>query len=128
MAAAITMPENDRAKISKMLITLFEHWKLSTKDQLNLLGHAIENRSLLKRYKEGSPISNDRDKLERAGILLDIHTSLRILFPANRDLANAWMTTPNRAFNGFTPVKIVEQQGMFGLYCIRTYLNKQRDS
>ncbi len=116
----------DRSRLSKMLITLFEHWKLPSKDQLSLLGSAKDNRALLARYRNGDPLANDRDKLERAGILLGIHKSLRLLFPHNRDLAYAWMTTPNRAFQGMTPTQLVDQQGMIGLYMVRAYLDRQR--
>jgi hypothetical protein len=69
---------------------------------------------------------NDRDKLERAGILLGIHKSLRLLFPHNRELAYGWMTQPNRAFQGLTPVALIDQQGMIGIYTVRAYLDRQR--
>ena len=118
--------ESDRGRISKMLVTLFDHWKLSTSDQLGLLGASKENRALLGRYRRGEPLANDRDKLERAGILLGIHKSLRLLFPQNRELAYAWMTTPNRAFDGHTPVNLIDKQGMIGLYIVRAYLDRQR--
>jgi hypothetical protein len=123
---ALAAPVDDRSRISKMLITLFDHWRLPTADQLGLLGASKENRGLLTRYRRGEPLANDRDKLERAGILLGIHKSLRLLFPQNRELAYAWMTTPNRAFDGRTPVRLIDEQGMIGLYTVRTYLDRQR--
>ena len=127
--STLTVPigeETNRSRISKMLITLFEHWQLNSKEQLSLLGLAKSNRAQLARYSQGHPITNDRDKLERAGILLGIHKSLRLLFPHNRDLAYAWMKTPNRAFNGATPTQLIDQQGMIGLYMVRAYLDRQR--
>lgn len=126
MTTAVAYSEEDRGQLSKMLTTLFEHWKLTAKDQLTLLGVAPDNRALLSRYRKGAPIANDRDKLERASILLGIHKSLRLLFPQNRELAYAWMTTPNRAFNGCTPTQLIDQQGMIGLYTVRAYLDRQR--
>lgn len=126
MDALAAPVEHDRNRISKMLVTLFDHWKLSTADQLGLLGASKENRALLSRYRRGEPLANDRDKLERAGILLGIHKSLRLLFPQNRALAYTWMTTPNRAFDGRTPVTLIDEEGMIGLYTVRAYLDRQR--
>lgn len=117
--------EHNRSRISKMLIVLFEHWNLSTKDQLGLLGVSKNSRSLLQRYRRGGPLTNDRDKLDRVAILLSIHKSLRLLFPHNRNMAYSWMTTPNRAFNERTPTKLIDEQGMMGLYIVRNYLNRQ---
>lgn len=116
----------DRSRVGKMLMALFDHWQLSTSDQLSLLGLSKDNRAALSKYRKGQPLANDRDKLERAGHLLAIHKALRLLFPHNRDLAYAWMSQPNRAFQGQTPTQLIDQQGMLGLYMVRTYLDRQR--
>ena len=126
MTQVASLAAKDRGKLSKMVTTLFDHWQLPNKDQLSLLGAAPENRALLTRYRAGEPIANDRDKLERVGLLLGIHKSLRLLFPQNRDLAYRWMTTPNRAFDNATPTQVIDQQGMIGLYMVRTYLDHHR--
>lgn len=109
-----------------MLMTLFDHWQLSTSEQLSLLGFSKENRATLSKYRKGQPLTNDRDKLERAGGLLGIHKSLRLLFPHDRELAYSWMKRPNRAFNGLTPTQLIDQQGMIGIYMVRSYLDSQR--
>lgn len=108
-----------------MLIVLFDHWDLSVTDQLGLLGISKNNRSLLNRYRQGKPLANDRDKLDRATILLSIHKSLRLLFPHHRNLAYSWMTTPNRAFNESSPTKLIGEHGMMGLYIVQNYLHRQ---
>lgn len=122
-SAAITI---DRKRIGKMLMRLFEHWKLSSVDQLSLLGLSKDNRGALSKYRNGQPLANDRDKLERAASLLAIHKALRLLFPHNPGLAYDWMSLPNRAFNGLTPVQLIDQQGMIGIYMVRNYLDRQR--
>lgn len=58
----------------------------------------------------------------RAGHLLAIHVFLHTLFPANPELAYSWMQTPNKAFEGATPLAMIEASGMAGLLTIRTYL------
>lgn len=116
----------DRTRVGKMLMNLFGYWKISTGEQLSLLGLPKDNRKAITQYRNGQPLSKDRDKLERAGMLLGIHKSLRLLFPHNRELAYGWMTQPNRAFKGATPVQLIDEQGMAGLYMVRTYLDVQR--
>ena len=120
------VPKEDRARLGKMLTTLFDHWQLSTAESLALLGLAPDNRRTLSQYRDGKPLSSDRDRLERAGVLLGIHKSLRLLFPHNRNLAYAWMKTPNRAFDGFTPTQVIAQEGIMGAHMVRTYLDRQR--
>lgn len=78
----------------------------------------------LTQYRNGQQPAKDRDTPERAGILLGIHTSLRSLFPHNRKLAYGWMTQPNRAFKGATPVELIDERGMAGLYMVQAYLGE----
>lgn len=125
-ALADAPPVTDRAELAKMVIALFDHWQLATDDALALLGLATNNRALLARYRKGEPLAANRDLLERVGILLGIHKSLRLLFPNNRDLAYAWMSQPNRAFNGLTPTAAIRQWGFPGLLMVRSYLDKAR--
>ncbi|MES2681885.1 MAG: MbcA/ParS/Xre antitoxin family protein [Pseudomonadota bacterium] len=59
---------------------------------------------------------------ERLTQLLTIHQSLRTLFPRNQDLTYRWMTTPNRAFSGRTPIEVVAERGPEGLAEVKAYL------
>ncbi len=120
-----TLSEHNRSRISRMLMALFDHWDLSVREQLCLLGVPETNRSLLSRYRQGKPLINDRDKLERAAILLSIHKSPRLLFPHHRELAYSWMKTPNCALKESTPVNLIDVQGIMGLYILQTYLDRQ---
>ena len=116
----------DRSALAKMVMQLFTHWQLSTEDQLALLGLSTTNRGALTRYRKGEPLASNRDLLERAGILLGIHKSLRLLFPHNRDLVYAWMTQQNKAFEGMTPAETIKKWGFPGLLMVRAYLDKAR--
>lgn len=122
----LTVALEQRNHMGKMLMTLFDHWQLTSAESLALLGLSTTNRRALSDYRHGKPLANDRDKLERAGNLLGIHKSLRLLFPRNRDLAYAWMKTPNRAFAGQTPTQYIEDKGLLGLHSVRLYLDRQR--
>lgn len=116
----------DRSELAKMVMQLFEHWGLPTEDQLALLGLSTTNRGALTRYRKGEPLAPNRDLLERVGILLGIHKSLRLLFPHNRELSYAWMTQRNRAFDGMTPAEAIKQFGFTGLLMVRAYLDCAR--
>lgn len=116
----------DREKIGPMLINLFDHWNFTTEEKLASLGLALNNRTALRKYKDGASMSSSRDSLDRAGNLLAIHKNLRLLFPENRELAYSWMKTPNRKFDGKTPAQIISEMGFSGLLYIRSYLDKAR--
>jgi len=114
----------DRSELAKMMMNLFAHWGLSTEDQLALLGLSPTNRAALARYRKGAPLAQSRDLLDRVGILLGIHKSLRLLFPRNRDFAYSWMTQPNKAFDGIPPTEAIKKWGFSGLFMVRAYLDK----
>lgn len=116
----------DRGALARMVMTLFDHWKLSTEEQAALLGIAANNRAALARYRKGEPIGTSRDQYERVGHLLGIHKNLRLLFPRNRNLAYRWMTARNKAFDNLTPVEIIKEWGFAGLLMVRGYLDKAR--
>lgn len=116
----------DRGALARMIMTLLDHWQLSTEDQAALLGIAASNRTALARYRKGEAIGTSRDQYERVGHLLGIHKNLRLLFPRNRDLVYRWMTTRNKAFNNLTPVEVIKEWGFAGLLMVRGYLDRAR--
>ena len=117
--------QTDRSELAKMVMALFSHWQLSSHNQLALLGLSPTNRSALTRYRQGKPLALNRDLQDRVGILLDIHKTLRLLFPHNREMAYTWMTIRNKAFEGMTPVELIDAKGFYGLLVVQTYLQRQ---
>lgn len=115
-----------RAGYAKMVTRLFDHWKLSTMDQLALLGLNEKSRATLARYREGKPLSNTRDLLDRVAYLLDIHAQLRLIFPHNKNLVYGWMTARMKDFGGATPIELVKSHGIVGLNMLRAYLDRVR--
>lgn len=114
-----------RARLAAMITRLLEHWSLGASEQAAVLGLSSGSRSTLARYRNGEPLADNRDLLDRAGHLLGIHKSLRILFPRNRDLAYRWMTQPNARL-GARPVDLILEHGFEGLLALRRYLDFQR--
>ena len=121
-----TTASENRGALAKMVMTLLDHWALTTEDQAALLGIALTNRAALTRYRKGDPIGTSRDQYERVGHLLGIHKNLRLLFPQNRELAYRWMTTRNKAFDNLTPVDVIKEWGFAGLLMVRAYLDRAR--
>lgn len=119
-------PSEDKSALARMTMKLLDRWQLSTDDQAALLGLAPRNRSALSRYRKGEPIGSNRDQFERVGHLLGIHKNLRLLFPQNTDLAYAWMTARNKAFENLTPVEVIKTYGFAGLLMVRAYLDRAR--
>jgi len=126
MADSRNKTSEDRGALARMVMALFDYWKLSTEEQAVLLGLAASNRSALTRYRKGEPIGTSRDQYERVGHLLAIHKNLRLLFPENRDLAYRWMSTRNKAFDNLTPVEVIREWGFSGLLMVRSYLDRAR--
>jgi len=114
-----------RARLAAMVTRLLEHWRLTAAEQAQVLGQSAGSRSTLARYRDGEPLADNRDLLDRAGHLLGIHSSLRLLFPHDRDLAYRWITQPNQRF-GARPVDLIIEKGFEGLLAVRRYLEFQR--
>ena len=123
--AVDTNSREARGRLAAMVTQLLDHWHLSAAEQAELLGLSSGSRSTIARYRGGEPLADSRDLLDRAGHLLGIHRSLRLLFPHDRDLAYRWMTQPNRRLGG-RPVDLVIEHGFEGLLAVRRYLDFQR--
>jgi len=114
-----------RGRLAAMVTHLLDRWHLSPVEQTGVLGLSSGSRSTLARYRGGEPLADSRDLLDRAGHLLGIHKSLRLLFPHDRDLAYRWMTQHNRRLGG-RPVDTVIERGFEGLLAVRRFLDFQR--
>ncbi len=116
----------DRVVLARALMRLFDLWGLGPADRLTLLGLSGENRTALQRYAGGEPLAASRDLLDRAGHLLGIHKSLKLLFPRNEDIVRGWMSSRNSRFGEQTPTGIVRRYGLAGLVMVRGTLDVMR--
>ena len=101
-----------------------ERWKLTTDEQMNLLG--VSSRSTLFHWKRQQDARLSRDQLERVSHLLGIYKALQILLP-NEEAADGWVKQPNTAplFDG-RPALQRMASGILGLFSVRAYLDAQR--
>lgn len=116
---------SQREQLARMIVKLFDHWQLSAPDQATLLGLSADSRATVARYRKGEPFADSTDLLARAGHLLGIHKSLRIMFPHDRDLAYRWISTPNRRFGERMPLEVMKQ-GYEGILAVRRFLDFER--
>ncbi len=94
-------------------------------DQLALLGYGPAGKFILTRFRKGlRSLPASKDKLDRVGLLLSIHKSLRLLYPYNGDLVYRWISTPNRRFKGKSPLAVMTE-GPEGLKIVFMYLETQ---
>lgn len=104
---------------------LFEIWNLTATEQASLLGTPLALEATLGvRCADQTAFINE-EVSERLGHLVSIHAKLRTLFPMNRELAYRWMSTNNNAFDGRTPLAVVQDHGVEGMRMIRAYLDHQ---
>lgn len=116
-----------RIALAKLLTNLFDRWELDSTEQLNLLGLNPPSRRFLTKYRRGGPLANSRDMLDRAGWLLGIHKTLRLLYPRNEALCYSWVKRKNRDFNNFSPLEIMMREGIVGIAKVSRYLNMERE-
>lgn len=115
------------ARMTKMVMRLFEHWKLTYEEQAQMLGLSTKTHSTISRYKKGvSPIRFDRDSYDRVRFILAIHQLLRSFFPSNKAVSYAWIKTPNKNFELKTPLEVVESEGFLGLARVHQYLENYK--
>jgi hypothetical protein len=106
-------------RLANMIIKLFTHWQLSSRDQAALLGGLDPN-------KLAEELAESQDLHARVGHLLGIHKSLRLIFPQNIDMAYRWVSQPNHWFGNTPPLEVMKK-GSLGLAAVRRYLEFERE-
>jgi hypothetical protein len=114
--------EQSRQNLTKMIMRLFEHWKLPTADQLEVLGLSANSRRMLTQYRKGKALPSNRDMLDRIGWFLVIHQDLRTLYPNNPELCYSWVYRRNRHLDNWTPLEVMKEQGFIGIFRVAQLL------
>jgi hypothetical protein len=114
--------EESRQKLTKMIMRLFDHWELTTADQLELLGLSANSRRMLTQYRKKGVLPNNRDMQDRIGWLLVIHQNLRTLYPENPELCYSWINRRNQHLVNWTPLEVMKNQGLIGIFRVAQLL------
>lgn len=66
----------------------------------------------------------DEDRSDRISHLANIILGLQRIFGAESPAARAWLTTPNRAFKGRSPLVVMRDGGLDGILRVRHYIER----
>jgi hypothetical protein len=115
---------SESAAALRAFFEIAEVWKLSTDDQIKLLGSP--GRSTFFKWKKETP-ALPLDTLERISHVLNIYRTLELLLP-DHAAADAWVRRPNSApiLNGRTALDRMLSGQVSDLYVVRQYLDSQR--
>jgi Antitoxin Xre/MbcA/ParS C-terminal toxin-binding domain/Antitoxin Xre-like helix-turn-helix domain len=100
-------------------------WQLSVVEQRALLGWPAA--STYHKYKTGEHGALSFDTLTRLSLILGIYKSLQVLYP-EQEFADRWLRLPNSnaMFGGATPLSVMTDAGIDGLYRVRRLLDGRR--
>jgi hypothetical protein len=100
-------------------------WQLSVVEQRALLGWPAA--STYHKYKTGEHGALSFDTLTRLSLILGIYKSLQVLCP-EQEFADRWLRLPNSnaMFGGATPLSVMIDAGIDGLYRVRRLLDGRR--
>lgn len=103
---------------------LAQAWKLTTTEQITLLGVA---RTTLYQWRQGKVGPLDRHVLERLSYLFGIYATLQILLPVP-ERANQWIRKPNTApfLAGSSALERMMGGQVADLFVVRQYLDAER--
>lgn len=103
--------------ILRTALRILEKWKATTEQASSVLR---VSRSSISHAQQGKGVELDRDQLERASIVLNCHTSLRLVFDNTENVYGfVGMENHNDFFNGRKPLEIMAQGDLMSL--LETY-------
>lgn len=111
----------DACRLVKRARKLFDRWGLGSAERDALLVGNLNRPNDALASEVFLPLREDFD--QRCKQLLHIHRCLRLLFPENCVLVYSWIKTPNRAFNGNSPLQLMINEGAAGYERVIRYLD-----
>ncbi|WRP30285.1 MbcA/ParS/Xre antitoxin family protein [Sphingomonas sp. LY54] len=99
-------------------------WRLTEKEQMNLLG--LTSQSTMQSWKAGYVSEVSHDTVERISYLLGIFKAINILMPEQKQ-ADAWVRAPNAAplFGGRSALDRMTSGDVGDLFLVRQYLDSE---
>lgn len=101
---------------------LAEAWKLSTDQQIVLLGSPARS-TYFKWKKDGGALSVDQE--DRVSHLLSTFKALQVLFP-DPDRADRWLHHPHRFFGGRSALDVMLGGKLEDIVRVRDFVDAQR--
>ena len=103
------LSDKDKIEISSSLMAIFEDWKLSDKEQINLLALPQSFKTChLYSYHNGDKVFHYTSYiLARAEALIGIYNALGTTYPTHRAYGTIWLKRPVKKFNHKTPLELM---------------------
>lgn len=113
---------DDRVRLAQDAMLALSDWGAPPEQQLALLGLPRQTRPrALKRYRDGTPLPESGETLERARHIVGIQESLERNHPRNRRAGFLWLYNKNKYFPENPPMGIMLDEGLPGLH--RVWVN-----
>lgn len=122
---AVQPQDNDAEVALKAFFNIAEKWRLTTDEQIKLLGSPPRS-TFFKWKKEGGQLS--QDTMERISHVLSIYKCLRIVL-TDDEAGDEWVRKSNQApfLNGISALEFMTRDGYLSdVYQVRRYLDAQR--
>jgi hypothetical protein len=111
--------EQARKALSEAVTEVLSRWQLTDDDQAMLLG--LPDPARLADFREGEPLPDDPELLERVGHLLAVHRALNKIYGGDQILCNRWMRAKDPLL-GRPPLEVVREAGLEGLIIVQRAL------
>ena len=124
--AAHPSPALAQVNAAAALLGFFEimrAWDASTEQARAILGAPAERTFYA--WRAGNAVRVPADTLRRIGYVAGIYKALQILY-ADPHLADTWVSRPNHAFGGQTPLQRMGAGDVTDLAAVRAYLDAAR--
>lgn len=105
----------------RVALKLMHLWSLDNRQVNRTLGSHSDDVNELATLRTGD--TSKGLSPERLSHLLTIHTMLKSLYPQPK-VCYSWMKKPNGAFEGLSPVEVIDRFEMRGLLMVRAYLER----
>lgn len=112
----------------RLFFNLAERWELTAKQQANIIGAPdIQTIELWRQKLESNqPTELTDETIDALSLIASIRKSVELLYPKKH--WDEYMNSSNRYFDNLTPLNVMEQQGLKGLYRVKEYLEAARGS
>jgi len=119
---------SDRGELARTIVALLDSWGVEPEAQVALLALPADTRpGSIRQYRQGKPLPDLEALDERIEHLLGIADALRTSFPHTAQGGNIWMNRVNARFGDRTPLAAMLQDGMAGIFAVRTHLDCSYD-
>ncbi len=106
----------ERQHLTIRVLSVMRDWKLSETEQMVLLGLAHEKPRMLTKLRNGTPLPDDQDILQRVRHLVGIGDALERNYPRTQGGGQVWLRHTNKYLNKRTPIAMMLEDGIYGMH------------